>query len=150
MKDATSRRGAEAIEFALIVPVMVLLTAGLVDYSWFYNLELAVIDAARHGGRAGAATMDASDNTPCQVAEAATLVALEAAGIPGVDNTRVSAWVAQDGADGDGDGVNDGVVYVDVRVPYVPLWGLVINPSELHGALAMRMEDQEVGPCGPL
>lgn len=150
MKPARARRGSDAVEFALLLPVMIALTAGLVDYAWFYNQQLAVIDAARAGGRAGAATAHDATNSACQIAEAVTLVAIADAGISGVDGGNVFVAVVADGPDGNNDDDPDTMLYIDVSFPYVPLMGLVVSPSEAHGSVVMRLEDQDSVPCGPL
>ncbi|MCB9758331.1 MAG: pilus assembly protein [Alphaproteobacteria bacterium] len=48
------RRGANAIEFALILPVFVTIMVGIMDFSWFFFVRSTVINAVRDGCRAGA------------------------------------------------------------------------------------------------
>lgn len=48
------RRGANAIEFALILPIFVTLMMGVIEYSWFFFQRSTVVNAVRDGCRAGA------------------------------------------------------------------------------------------------
>lgn len=46
-----NERGSVAVEFALIVPVFVLLVFGAIEFSYMYNQQLAVTNAARTAAR---------------------------------------------------------------------------------------------------
>lgn len=45
-------RGAAAVEFALVLPLFLLLVFGIVDFSRAFNVQLTVSDAAAEGARA--------------------------------------------------------------------------------------------------
>lgn len=47
------RRGANALEFALIAPLLVVLLGGLIDYGWFFWREALAVNAVREGVRSG-------------------------------------------------------------------------------------------------
>jgi hypothetical protein len=47
-------RGAEAVEFALVVPIFLLLVFGIVDFGYMINRDTMVNNASREGARAGA------------------------------------------------------------------------------------------------
>lgn len=43
--------GASALEFALVVPILVLLVMGIVEFGFLFQAELALTHAAREGAR---------------------------------------------------------------------------------------------------
>jgi len=47
-------RGAELIEFALVLPVMLLILAGILDMGFLFNNYAVVTNAAREGARMAA------------------------------------------------------------------------------------------------
>ncbi len=49
-----SEKGAAAIEFALILPVLIVLIFGMIEFGRAYNAYLAVTHAAREGARLAA------------------------------------------------------------------------------------------------
>jgi len=51
LRRTSSERGAAAVEFALIVPILVLLVFGIVEFSRVYNVQLSLSNAAREGAR---------------------------------------------------------------------------------------------------
>lgn len=61
MKRSTSRppgagasrreRGAAAVEFALVAPILLALVGGIVEFSHAYNLQISVTQAAREAAR---------------------------------------------------------------------------------------------------
>lgn len=46
--------GAAAVEFALVMPVLLLLLFGMIDFGRAYNMQLALTQAAREGVRVAA------------------------------------------------------------------------------------------------
>ncbi len=56
--DVGDERGAVAVEFALIFPVLVLLLVGIIEYGSMFNAQLLVQGAAREGAREMAVTGD--------------------------------------------------------------------------------------------
>ena len=67
MAATRQRAGAEAIEFALILPIFVVLVIGIMEYSWAYFVRSTVVNAVRDGCRAGAVIPQ--DQNPTQVAQ---------------------------------------------------------------------------------
>jgi Flp pilus assembly protein TadG len=47
-----SERGAVAVEFALLVPVLILLILGIIEFGRAYNVQATLTNAAREGVRA--------------------------------------------------------------------------------------------------
>ena len=55
LESSGRERGAALVEFALILPILVLLTFGIVEFSSAYHDSSQTADAARAGGRVGSA-----------------------------------------------------------------------------------------------
>lgn len=66
------RRGANAIEFALVMPVLLGMLIGVMDYGWFFFRESMVTNAMRDGVRLGGlrspAVSDVVGCSPCSTA----------------------------------------------------------------------------------
>ncbi|MSP60035.1 MAG: pilus assembly protein [Myxococcales bacterium] len=55
MKTRNSQqRGVAALEFALILPVFMLMMLGAIEYGWYYHIDRSVTAAAEEGARAAA------------------------------------------------------------------------------------------------
>ena len=57
------RRGIATIEFALLAPLMLLLVAGVVDYTLLMRAAIATGDAARAGAQFGSLSVGNASNT---------------------------------------------------------------------------------------
>jgi hypothetical protein len=71
MSGLRSERGAAAVEFALILPVLLLILFGIIEYSLAYHDDLSVTAATRAGARTASAqarTTDMPVNTATAVA----------------------------------------------------------------------------------
>lgn len=60
--DAGGSRGQSTVELALLLPVLLWVCAGIVDFGRAYRYDIVVINAARVGARAAADTRN-SDST---------------------------------------------------------------------------------------
>ena len=58
-RDRHGERGAAAVEFALILPVLILLVMGLIEFSRVFNIQISLSTAAREGARTMAIHNDA-------------------------------------------------------------------------------------------
>lgn len=67
------RRGTNAIEFALTVPVFLTLVIGIFEFGWYFWQKSTTIDAVRHGCREGSLY----EETPTDGGLAATDVAFD-------------------------------------------------------------------------
>ncbi len=99
MRMMTRRRGraesgAAAVEFAIIVPVLLLLVLGIVDFGYAFGQKLALNHAAREGARMAVVESSGADTQ----AEIAQLVS-DSAGtlVDPLDTTQVIATVAGTG-----------------------------------------------------
>ncbi len=121
------RRGAAAVEMALVLPILLLLVVGAIDWGWFFVQQATVVVIARDAAHAGALSKDA----PADRAAARARGALQAHA-PNLSDGTVEVVILDEP-------VGD-VVGVTVSVPFEPLLGLVPVPSHLAAATAMRVE----------
>jgi Flp pilus assembly protein TadG len=50
-RNKPGERGAAAVEFALILPILLLLVLGLVEFGRAFNVQISLTNAAREGAR---------------------------------------------------------------------------------------------------
>jgi Flp pilus assembly protein TadG len=126
-----ARRGAQAVEFALIVPVLLMITAAIIDWSWYYSNQLSMLHAMREGMRIGAAT-DSDTGDAAADTEAAIQDQFDAMGWTGVS---ISTSISED----------NGVCMVQATVSLnaTTLWGLVPSPGTHSATERVRVEDQD-------
>lgn len=119
------QRGVAALEFGLILPLLIVILAGIIDYGHIYFVRLSMSNAAREGARVGV-TLDADEAAAAAVA--AATASLANAGI----TATVTATTPSDA---------EPAVAVDITLmPLQPLIGLVPAPDQLHVSAAMRWE----------
>lgn len=61
MRRRDNERGAAAVEFALVLPVLILLLFGIIEFGAAYNAQILVTNAAREAARTMAVTGVESD-----------------------------------------------------------------------------------------
>ena len=64
MKSLFSDRGVAAVEFALILPLLLALTFGLIEFGLFMYNQQVLTNAAREGARAGIVQHDPRITAP--------------------------------------------------------------------------------------
>ena len=66
-------RGAAAVEFAIVMPLLLLLVCGIVDFGRMLNVQISLSGAAREGARWAALRLDTTTSTsvPSRVNQAA-------------------------------------------------------------------------------
>ena len=127
MKSRNSReskhdRGAVAVEFALIIPIFLALVVGIVEFSYAYNLQISVTQAAREAARTMAIKDDQSK---------AALAAI--AGAPGLSGEDFELAFTPDACGDDADDMT-----VTVTYPAATLTGLFGSTVTVTGVGAMR------------
>jgi len=120
-----STDGVAALEFGLVLPLLIVILTGIVDYGHAYFVRLSMSNAAREGARIGA-TLPAAD--AASVAKTTTEAYLARSGI---DATVTVSTPSQ----------AEPTVDVEITLaPFEPLVGLVPVPDHLHASAAMRWE----------
>ncbi|MFC7849273.1 TadE family protein [Arthrobacter sp. NPDC057388] len=116
-------RGAVAVEFALVAPILLALVAGIVEFSHAYNLQISVTQAAREAAREMAIEDDQ---------DAAALAAV--AGAPGLNGAAFEYAFSPETCTA---GEN---MTVTISYPAATLTGIFGNSVTVTGAGAMRCE----------
>ena len=66
-----SEKGQSLIEFALVLPILLLLVLGMLEYGWMLNAKISVTAAAREGARASSVIREGEQCSSDAVATAA-------------------------------------------------------------------------------
>jgi len=83
-----NEKGASAVEFALILPILIMLVFGIFQFGIAYNNYIALTHAAREGARLAAVNMDEIEGIPWfenRVRESAPSVTIESIALSGQD-----------------------------------------------------------------
>ncbi len=96
-RSRREERGASAVEFALIVPVIILLLMGTVSTGLTYNDHVSLTNAAREGARYGAAADITSSSWAASVQTRIQEVYFNAAGTAPTDDQICVQLVKADG-----------------------------------------------------
>lgn len=128
------RSAAAAVEFALILPVLLTMVWGCVDYGRFYHSYYSVINAARTGAGHAATHTATSDDTAWQ-AEIREAVIDEMDRLAGFDESQVVVTATRDFSGGP-------IPRLDVTVQYpfetVVDWPLLPSDFQLVHTSRMR------------
>ncbi len=116
---ARQRRGTAAIEYALVLPALLLMILGLVDWSWYLYSWLDLHAALGAGVRLAAS----SEADPEGAARAAICAALERQGL-GCDALTFTTQRTND--------ASGPTVELTVSLPFEPPVGLVRTPHVLR------------------
>ena len=75
-------RGAAAVEFALVVPIFLLLVFGIINFGWLFGQNLALSNAARQAARFGVVQSNDCNAVKSQaISAAAPLVSISASDV---------------------------------------------------------------------
>ena len=96
MKRMKSERGAAAVEFALVLPLLLLLLLGIVEFGRVYNAQMQLTAAARDGAR----VMTINSNSAAAAAEArAAVIASAPALAPAIAADQIDIAVSPGNTD---------------------------------------------------
>ena len=126
--------GVSAVEFGLVLPLLLVLVLGIIDYGYVFFVDLTLTNAAREGARVGVTrdgTVVSGQSNIVTAAETATQAYLDSAGI--------SATIEVDPPT-TGDPTDDDVKVTVTIEDFVPLVGFVPLPPSLSISSSMRWE----------
>jgi Flp pilus assembly protein TadG len=128
------RRGSQAIEFALALPMLVVLSAGAVDVGQYLYTSERLAAVASDGARAGALADIAEGEDAVYSAMAVTQRAWDTTGLPGT--LKIDAFVQ--GA------APDQEIVVDVTVDADPFFGFIpLHPDAMTCRRIVQIGDQD-------
>ena len=124
--DTRSDRGAVAVEFALLLPILVVIILGIIEFGLVYNTQITITNAAREGARA--LSIGNGVNTPFAAVSAAS-----AALTPAVTSAEVTFSPSACTAANAGQ-----TATVTIQYPYKFLSGMFGTGFTMTGVAAME------------
>jgi Flp pilus assembly protein TadG len=146
-RRGSSESGAELIEFALVLPLLLVIVGGIIDFGFLFQRYEVLTNAAREGARIAVLP----GYTDAQVIARVNQY-LQAGGVPA--GAGVSVETAQPIAVGGGNCITARLVRVTfphqytVLGPLLTLVGGSLGTTTLTARSSMRVETGAV-PCGP-
>ena len=152
-RESRRRRGSTLVEFAFLVPVLLVMILGIIEFGWLAKNRLQLANAVREGARAAAIGKSTTQITD--------LIQNRTSGMPGApaqltttimrdDNNESNGYsyttsVGNKVADSNGNVYNDApsgaLIQVTTSIPHVSLTGLPFSTGKtLQVAVAMRRE----------
>jgi Flp pilus assembly protein TadG len=134
-------RGSAAIEFALVMPLMLMLLAAVIDWGHYMSTRVSIARAAMDGARAGAAALNdpaTPVNEITQSAQTRTQTVLQGMGKACGSGCMITATACATGQ-----GTSDcgappiPTVVVTVTYPYSPFFGFVPTPTNFREQFMM-------------
>lgn len=120
------RRGSQAVEFALVLPVLVTMLLALVDYGWFFLRQALVVNSVRESLRFGSMqSPDAGDAdgdcSPCTTGTADRIVSALATYSIVIDASEVTPTIIE----------VEGTCALSLTptIPFEPMVGFVPTPA---------------------
>lgn len=133
LRITRSRRGLATMEMAIVLPLLLILTFGMIEYGWMFLKSQQVTNAARQGARVAARADASTADTLATISTSMTNVGLNGTGYV-VTITPPDVGNVESGQ----------LLTVAVSVPYgnVRLMGLpfVPTPSSLRASTTMTKE----------
>jgi Flp pilus assembly protein TadG len=120
------RRASTLVEFALLLPVLMIIIMGIIEFGWFSKTQLTIANAAREGARS-ASLGKTQDEIKTRVINAAKPITLTTSNITLLQSEDNGATYTAFPADNNStDPAQNGVsrpslVKVRVEVPHTPL-----------------------------
>lgn len=129
------RRGAAAVEFALVLPVLMLILLGIIEFGRAWNVKQTLTDAAREGARV-AVVAERMNLTQQQLQDSVTRTIYRAVALSSLDSTRLTLSLNVGGNPGS-------AAQVGLSYNYDPIFGSWIFSQQmlqLNSTFTMRNE----------
>ena len=125
--------GNAAVEFGLVLPLLLALLLGMIDYGYVYFTKLTITNAAREGARVGVTRFDKDDAVgAAKIAAKDYLVSARLVSIGDPGDMIVATMPAS---------ATDLMVQVEINFPFKPLIGFIpALPDHLLASAVMRWE----------
>jgi len=129
IREIRSERGQAIVEFAFVVPLLIVLVLGITQVAITYNHYLTVTDAARVGAR-DAAVGRFSDVTPADIQQSVIAAAAD------LDPTQLQVTATNPNWNQSGSDVT-----VTVSYPYsIDVMGVIVASGTIHSTITERVE----------
>jgi Flp pilus assembly protein TadG len=133
--------GAAMVEFAIVLPLILLLLFGIMEFGRAWNVKQVLTDAAREGARVAVVT-ERGNLTQEQLETLVETTIRNAAARAALDSSPERLLITADQSTGVG-GAAATPARVSLEYEYVPLFGTWVLPSSLltlHSSFVMRNE----------
>jgi Flp pilus assembly protein TadG len=132
-------RGAAAVEFALLLPVLIAILLGIIEFGLAFNSQLQVTNAAREGARAAAVwSVSNSSSTAVISADKAATTAAAALTAPALTNAMIGVTFSSSTGTTLTACASSATVSVTISYPYKFLTGWFGKGYTQTGKSAMR------------
>lgn len=131
-----SRRGNQAIEFALLLPLLLILISGIVDLGQYMFVADGLVNAVSQGGRQGALADPDEDEDVVAVATSIANASWAASELPGA----LTVTAAVNGTE------PDALVVITGTVPFSGFFGFLNLPSTITYTSTVRLMYQPEPP----
>ena len=126
-RSNTDERGAVAVEFALLLPLLVVILFGIIQFATTYNRQQGIHASAREGARIGSLPGTTSAEIEARVMDSLADVPLSA--VPTITITPSAGQPCSSGV-----GADSVVVVVEASTNLdIPLWGTLTADLESTG-----------------
>jgi Flp pilus assembly protein TadG len=148
------RKGQALVEFALVLPFLILLVLGIMEFGWLTKNQLTIDNAAREGARSAALGKTTTDITSVINNQTSTVpysstqltITMKRDDNSSGTNDYIYANTLKDTTDSNGNSVNDApagsMIKVTVSIPEHSLTGFFpfLNNRTISAAVVMRRE----------
>jgi Flp pilus assembly protein TadG len=124
-----SRRGNQAIEFAIAAPLLLILLAGIIDLGQYMYVADGLVEAVAQGGRQGALADSDDGEDPVATAVGIASASWAATELPGA----LTVTAATSGA------APDALIVVNGSVPFSPWFGFLNLPASVGYTSTVRL-----------